>query len=236
MQTQTVFLDAGGVLIDSSVMAEPWQRAVAEHFAPKLGGTAEQWRAANIIAHVRWTARVNEAARKAGPRKGSRDAHLAARTAWLVDMCEQVGVAAPEDVDAAAEEGIRVCARRAVVPFGDAVAGVRSLREGGYRLFTSSGEPSWEIASYLEGMGIREPFEQTYGCDLLDRWKTGPHYYRAICEDAGIDPRRAVAVDDNAVVLDWAAKLRMRTFLVGGQGGGQRHERIASLLELAPLI
>jgi HAD superfamily hydrolase (TIGR01509 family) len=236
MQTTAVFLDGAGVLLDTPAMPELWQRAVAEYFPARLGGAPEAWAAANEHAVERWTARLAEAARKAGPRKGSRDAHLAARTALLVDLCERVGVPVPADADAFAEDAFHSCAERVRAPLGDAVAAVRKLREAGYRLFTASGQPSWEIAAYLRALEIAELFDRTYGCDLVDRWKTGPHYYRAICEDAGIDPRRAVAVDDTPVVLDWAKKVGLRTFLLGGVGGGQRHERIASLTEVEPLI
>ncbi len=236
MQSKAVFLDAAGVLLDTAVMPSQWHQAVGGYLAPRLGGTPEQWAAANAAALAPWTARVTEAARRAGPRKGSRDAHLAARAAWLVDMCEHVGVPVPADAETLAEEATRACAEQVRAPLGDAVEAVRALREAGYTLYTSTGQPSWEIASYLRALGIDGLFERTYGCDLVDRWKSGPHYYRAICEDAGLDPRRAVTVDDTAIVLDWAKKAGMRTFLLGGVGGGQRHERIASLTELAPLI
>jgi len=183
-----------------------------------------------------WEARVTEAARRTGPRKGSRDAHIAARTQWLVDMCEHVGIPVPDAAADAAEHVMREYAPLVRAPLGDAIEGARALRDAGYTLFTSSGQPSWEVGAYLRALGVHELFERAYGCDLVDRWKTGPHFYRAICEDAGIDPRRAVTVDDTAIVLDWAKKAGMRTFLLGGQGGGQRHERIASLVELEPLI
>lgn len=236
MQTKAVFLDAAGVLLDTEAMPSQWHQAVARHLIPQFGGTAEVWAAANEHALARWMARIQEAQRKAGPRKGSRDAHVGARTAWLVDMCEHAGVAVPEDAETAAEDTHRACASQVRAPLRDAVAAVQALREAGYTLHTASGQPSWEIGAYLQALGIRELFDRTYGCDLVDRWKSGPHYYRAISEDAEIDPRRAVCVDDTPIVLDWAKKAGMRTFLLGGQGGGQRHERIASLMELEPLI
>lgn len=236
MQSRAVLFDAMGVLLDLDEVGRQWIPLLGEVLPARLGGTAGDWARANAAAFARWNARIAEASRKAGPRKGSRDSHVNARTAWLVDMCEQVGVAAPGDAERVAAEIHRACATRVRAPLGDAVQAVRALHAGGYTLFTASSLPSWEIEAYLEALGIRDLFERAYGCDLVDRWKTGPHYYRAICEDTGIDPRRAVTVDDNAVVLDWAAKLRMRTFLLGGQGGGQRHERIASLLELTALI
>lgn len=236
MQTKAVFLDAIGVLLDERVMTSQWQQALAAHLVPRLGGTAELWAAANTYALERWIARIQEAQRKAGPRKGSRDAHLAARTQWFTDMCEQAGIKPPADVAATAEDTHRACASQVRAPLGDAIGAVHALRKAGYTLFTSTGQPSWEIGAYLHAMGIRDVFDRTYGCDLVDRWKSGPHYYRAIAEDADIDPRRAVCVDDTPIVLDWAKKAGMRTFLLGGQGGGQRHERIASLMELEPLI
>ena len=236
MQTKAVFLDAAGVLLDTTVMPAQWHAAIAAYFGPRLGGTPEQWTAANVHALDRWIKRLDEAKRKAGPRKGSRAAHIAARSGWLTDMCEYLGIPVPPDAETMAEEAHRACAQQVRAPLADAVAAVQALRDAGYTLFTASGQPSWEIGAYLYAMGIRELFDRTYGCDLVDRWKSGPHYYRAIAEDADIDARRAVCVDDTPIVLDWAKKAGMRTFLLGGQGGGQRHERIASLMELEPLI
>lgn len=231
-----MFLDVAGVLLDVDAVGAQWRDAVGTVLAPLLGGPPDRWASANEVAFRTYTSRLTEAARRAGPRKGSRDAHVAARTAWLAEMCAEVGVPAPADTAAVAERVYRDCASQVRAPLGDAVDAVRALRAGGYTLFTSSALPSWELGAYLHTLGIDGLFERTYGCDLVDRWKTGAHYYRAICEDASVDPRRAVTVDDTAVMLDWAKKVGMRTFLLGGQGGGQRHERISSLMELQPLI
>lgn len=235
MRTKAVFLDAAGVLLDTGVMAAQWQRAVGEHLAPRLGGTPERWAEANAAAFTRWMARVQEAAKKAGPRKGARQSQIDARTQWLTDMCAEAGVPVPPDAEAMAEDVHRACAGQVRAPLGDAVEGVRALREAGLTLFTSTGQPSWEVGAYLRALGIHELFDRTYGCDLVDRWKTGPHYYRAIAQDADVDPRKCVAVDDTPVVLDWAKQAGMRTFLFGA-GGGQRHERITSLMELVELL
>ncbi len=236
MQTRAVFLDAAGVLLDLTTRPQQWRQAVGIYFPPLLGGTAEQWAEANDQAVPRYDARLGVAAKKAGPRKGAKAAHEEARTGWLAGMCEQVGISLPTDAETVAADAFRACAVQVRAPLGEAVAAVQALRDKGYTLFTSSGQPSWEISAYLRALGIHELFDRTYGCDLVDRWKTGPHYYRAISQDADIDPRRAVCVDDTPIVLDWAKKIGMRTFLLGGQGGGQRHERIASLMELEPLI
>ena len=235
MRTKAVFLDAAGVLLDTGVMPAQWQRAVGLHLAPRLGGTPEAWAAANTVALAAWTARVAEAAKKAGPRKGARQAQLDARTRWFTDLCAAAGVPVPLDAEPMAEDVHRACAGQVHAPLGDAVAGVRALREAGLTLFTSTGQPSWEIGAYLRSLGVHELFDRTYGCDLVDRWKTGPHYYRAIAQDADVDPRACIAVDDTPVVLDWAKQAGMRTYLLGWEGGGQRHERIASLTELVAL-
>jgi len=109
---------------------------------------------------------------------------------------------------------------------------VRGLHAGGYTTASSLTWGRWRRTSVVNLQRVRARIRLR----PRGRWKSGPHYYRAISEDIGIDPRRAVCVDDTPVVLDWAKKVGMRTFLLGGQGGGQRHERIASLMELEPLI
>ena len=43
----TIFLDDGGVMNDNSRRPEQWQRLIGEYCVPRLGGTMEQWAAAN---------------------------------------------------------------------------------------------------------------------------------------------------------------------------------------------
>jgi FMN phosphatase YigB (HAD superfamily) len=101
------------------------------------------------------------------------------------------------------------------------------------RLFTSAGLVSQDAAAYLRGMGVRDLFEETYGTDIIDRWKTNAGFYRKVLEHSGLPPEDAVTVDDQERCLDWATRAGFaRTFLLAPAGTSSRHEVIASLSEL----
>ena len=127
-------------------------------------------------------------------------------------MCEQVGVEPPADPQGyAIATGLWVSERvRAAVP--GAIEHVRWLHERGLTLHTASGALSWELEPYLRGMGVRDRFARLYGPDLLDTYKNGPHFYRALLSDSGARRERSVVVDDGEHVRGWAASVGLRTY------------------------
>lgn len=209
---RVVFIDDGGVLNDNNARAPQWRRLLGEYFVPRLGGTPEAWGAANVGAFQRswerFMARIASAGESGGVDRWTREE----RARWLVDMCEQVGIAAPDDatslgVDASIWVGERV---QAAMP--GAVDAVRTFARRGLVLHTASGGLSWELDPYLRSMGIREHFDRLYGPDLVDRYKNGPHYHAAILADSGTDPAHAAVVDNWAEARAWAGSLGMRSF------------------------
>jgi HAD superfamily hydrolase (TIGR01509 family) len=146
-------------------------------------------------------------------------------------MCERVGVTAPRNAGDLVIEAHEWICERVKAPFDGAIDGVRALKAAGHRLFTSTGQPSWEIAGYLRALGVRELFEQrTYGSDLIDRWKTSRAFYSRILEDAGVDPNNAVTVDDTPRCTAFARQAGIRSFLVGSSDA---EESIATLAHLS---
>ena len=204
-----IFLDAAGVLLDSGAMPAQWQRLCGEFFAPRLGGDPAAWASANAWAAERMWARYRD------PKGTPNETHLRLRRLWLREMCERVGVIAPRNSSALVLEAHDWICERVAAPLPGAVDAVRALKSAGHRLFTSTGQPSWEVAGYLRAMGVRDLFEErTYGSDLVDRWKTSSAFYARILEDAGVAPANAVAVDDAARCTAYARRAGMRTFLV----------------------
>ena len=225
--TTAIFLDAAGVLLDTSVMAAQWQRLVGEFFAPRLGGDPARWGPANAYAAERLWARYRD------PGGTPRETHGRLRRLWLREMCEHVGVPVPRDAERLVWEAHDWICERVVASSPEVPETLRQLKAAGFRLFTATGQPSAEIAGYLRGMGVRDLFEATYGTDLVDRWKTNSGFYRKILDDSGVRPEDAVTVDDLPKALDWARRAGFRTFIVAPEGtadGG--HERIAALSEL----
>lgn len=225
--TTAVFLDAAGVLIDTSVMSAQWQRLVGDFFAPRLGGDPQAWGPANVYAAERLWARYRD------PGGTPRETHGRLRRLWLREMCEHVRVPVPRDAARLVWEAHEWICERVVAPFPGVPDALRGLKASGFRLFTSTGQPSTEIAGYLRAIGVRDLFEATYGTDLVDRWKTNSAFYRRILDDSGVRPEDAVTVDDLPKALDWARQVGYRTFLVAPEGASDGgHERIAALSEL----
>jgi HAD superfamily hydrolase (TIGR01509 family) len=225
-----LFLDAGGVLIDTSAgtMGPQWQRLVGEFLAPRLGGDPSAWAAANAYAAERMFARYR------GPGGTPRETTPRLRRLWLREMCERVGVGAPRDAGALAAETYRWASERVVAPLPGVADALRALRERGLRLFTASGHSAVEIDGYLRGIGVRELFDETYGNDVIDRWKTNSGYYRKLLEHSGVPAGAAATVDDQERFLEYAKRAGFaRTFLLARGGTASSHEVISSLVELA---
>lgn len=209
---RVVFIDDGGVLNDNQARAPQWRRLLGEYLAPRLGGTPEEWARANAGAFDRGWQRLIAQNDRAG-QSGGVDAWVRAdRGLWLADMCEQVGVPVPSEPSAyAIEAGTWVSERvRAEIP--GASRAVHTLADRGHVLHTASGGLSWELEPYLRGMGIRHRFDRLYGPDLVDRWKNGPHYYRALLAHSGTEADAAVVVDDGPEQRLWATSTGMAAY------------------------
>ena len=205
MRRWVLFLDDGGVMNDNARRGERWRHLVGAYFVPRLGGSAAAWAAANGA----WTDELFE------PRNWS--ARLAASATyehfdyhyqldWLTGMCRRVGIplpAAPESY-VLARAAVAYITRRVRAAFPGTIEAIRQVRHDGYTLYTASGEPSWELEGYLGGMGVRDCFTRLYGPDLIDVFKVGSAYYARIFADAGVEPARALVVDDNAQAVEWA--------------------------------
>ena len=76
-----------------------------------------------------------------------------------------------------------------------------------------------QIERALEQIGARDLFDRVYGSDLVNTWKFGPEYYRAVLADSGVDPQLAAVVDDSPSAVSWARECGMRGFLVERRDG-----------------
>lgn len=230
----TVFLDDGGVMNDNARRGEQWRWHVAEFFVPRLGGELAAWSEANrIIAHKLFDLDCwEERLRQAGGDYQVFDRGY--QIDWLGQMCDLVGVPRlPDDeaVPLAHEATICVC-RRVRAAFPGAVEAIRELHRRDYPLHTASGESSYDLTGYLEGMEVHDCFGRLYGPDLINTFKNCPAYYECLLADAGVSPDRALIVDDSPKAIAWAASVGARTVLVGQTACPEAHLIIGSLAEL----
>lgn len=214
---ETLFVDKGGVLIDNEQDLGPqWRRLIGEFLSRRLGGSATSWGEANVPAFEqqleRWRAEMN----KRGPAdiRGffAKDARQ-----WLLDMCDAAGFARPADAEAertAADTVSYVKAHLDLRAPNQALRALRALRLRGVALHMASGDSHDDLVAYLERIGARDLFDRVYGSDLVNTWKFGPEYYRAVLADSGVDADRAAVVDDSPSALAWARECGLRTFQV----------------------
>ena len=218
---EVLFVDKGGVLIDNNDLSPQWRRLIGEFLAPRLGGSPEAWGAANIPAFEQQLERWRSAMAGRGPAdiRGffAKDARL-----WFLEMCDAIGLQRPPDEEAeriAADTVSYVKAHLELRPPQGGLRALRALRERGLVLHVASADAHDELVAFLEQIGARDLFDRVYGSDLVNTWKFGPEYYRAVLADSGVDPQLAAVVDDSPSAVSWARECGMRGFLVERRDG-----------------
>lgn len=213
-----LFIDDGGVLNDNARRAPQWQRLVGEFFAPRLGGTSQIWAEANRLE----APRIIDAfwGEAASPYPTFAEHHAAYHLAWLGSMCERVGVPMLPRADALelAQAATDYVVTRVRADIPGATEAVTALHRAGFALHTASGGSSRDLHHCLTSMGVRDCFGTLFGADLVDFPKAGPDYYRRVFARVGVDPARALVIDDQARVGAWAREAGARVLLVGPDG------------------
>jgi HAD superfamily hydrolase (TIGR01509 family) len=205
------------VLIDNAEDLGPqWRRLIGEFLSQRLGGSAQTWGSANVPAFERQLERWHAEMAKRGPAdiRGffAKDARL-----WFLDMCDAAGFAPPPDEEAeriAADTVDYVKAHLDIQPPRKGLLALRALKRRGLVLHMASGDSHDDLALFLERIGARDLFDRVYGSDLVNTWKFGPEYYRAILSDSGVDADSAAVIDDSAKAVSWARECGLRAFLV----------------------
>ena len=217
---EVLFVDKGGVLLDNSALSVQWRRLIGEFLAPRLGGRHEDWGAANLPAFQRQWERFQQAAAAGGP-ADIRGFFAKDAREWFLDMCDGVGIERPPDgvADAFASDTVSYVKARLTIPVPRALDALRALRARGVVLHMASADAHDDLVEFLERIGGRDLFDRVYGSDLVNTWKFGPDYYRAVLADSGVDPAQAAVVDDSPQALGWARECGLRGFLVERRDG-----------------
>jgi len=124
----------------------------------------------------------------------------------VLGMFKEVGMIPPKNINI--EEVFNSACQYVIPKVRSAIPGVinsiKELYARKYILYVAAGVVSVEMKMYLEGMGITQYFEEIYGPDNLNASKVGPDYYKAIFNQPGLDPARAIIIDDQPRFLNKA--------------------------------
>jgi phosphoglycolate phosphatase-like HAD superfamily hydrolase len=239
----TILLDDGGVMNDNTIRGAEWQRLVGEFLAPRLGAAPEAWAEANDVVFRQMWGEFEDLLLPilAADSDTYVDFFGDQRARWLRDMCERVGVTAPDEAEchALGLETEQFVLPRVRSGYPGAADAIRRLQDTGYRLRTASGQTSAELEGYLTGLGVRDLFpERLYGPDLVGAMKGTTAYYERVVADAQLDPAETLVADDQPGVLARAAAIGLTTVLVGHPlaHGHKAHFVIARLADLPALL
>lgn len=213
-----VFLDNGGVLTDNRRRAPQYRRLVAEYFAPRYGGTPASWEEANMNTFLPAWERFLDRVANWQDGRDLAQAEWLYNADWLRFLFAAAGVNAPEDEDECARIG--KAAERwinpqivTLFPGVEEAVGALALR---YRVFTASDGFSGPLSETLAP--IASAFERLYGPDIVNVPKSsGRLYYDAVFAHAGVDPSRALVLDDNLTNIRAARETGARTVYVTPQ-------------------
>src|SRR5439155_1527892 len=103
-------------------------------------------------------------------------------------MCDAIGLQRPPDEEAeriAADTVSYVKAHLELRPPQGGLRALRALRARGLVLHVASADAHDELVAFLEQIGVRDLFDRVYGSDLVNTWKVGPEYYRAVLANCG---------------------------------------------------
>lgn len=71
------------------------------------------------------------------------------------------------------------------------------LQRGGYDIGLASSTSRPSVEGHLERAGIREYFQSLTTGDMVEHSKPCPDIYLMACESVGVDPARAIAIEDS---------------------------------------
>ncbi len=207
-----IFFDDGGVMNDNRLRGMQWQKMLGEYFSPKYGGEPHKWAEANVSMIEDFTLEHGELLESA--EEVEYDAFYDDFiNRWITGMFEYVGVDIPPKSQ---RRKIYFDVIDQITPdvkasFPGVINTVKALHKMGFRLYTASAQHSSELKGYLRGMRVKEYFTNFYGPDLINIHKTSEMFYERMFNDIGMNPRRAIIIDDNPKFLEYAKKLEANT-------------------------
>jgi len=200
-----LFVDFDNTMVDTERLRSLYTAELARILASDYGGDENRWAAAIPPALDACMARY-VATFEGRP--------LAGYCAWLPEEMARIaaevftgaGVAAPAGVplsevaQRAQFDALAAC-NAAIEGAEDAL---RTLFDRGVRTQVASAQDSEYLLAALIGSGLESYTESKFGPDLIDCAKEGPEFYQRMFDQVGVEPSRAIVLDDLPTCLRWA--------------------------------
>ncbi len=88
------------------------------------------------------------------------------------------------------------------------------LKEADYRIALASSTAQSGVCRHLDRAGLREYFEVVIGGDMIEHGKPEPDIYLKACENLGVNPKEAYAIEDSANGIRSAHAAGLKTIMV----------------------
>ncbi|MDZ4848424.1 MAG: HAD-IA family hydrolase, partial [Pirellulaceae bacterium] len=111
-------------------------------------------------------------------------------TAALMMVAETHGIELSRDNATAAI----VDPLRSLPPHSDVVAGLRALKQDGFRIVCLTNSSSKGVEAQFKNADLTRYFEKRYSVDSIRKYKPHPDTYRMVLNDLGIKPEDALMV------------------------------------------
>ena len=205
--TIVVFFDDGGVLNDNRIRGKQWKTLCGEYYSTRFGGDPEIWGEANhkLISSffgIFW---------RNGKEKFDdyQTFYTDFKKKMVLGMFKETGKIPPSNLNLVE---VYNSATQYVIPkVCSAIPGVidsiKELSSRDFILYTAAGAVIKEMKMYLEGMGIIRYFKELYGPDLINTWKFGKEFYEAIFKHSGVNPSKAIIIEDQPRFLECAQEV-----------------------------
>lgn len=203
-----IFFDDGGVMNDNRLRGIQWQKMIGEYFPSKFGGEPHKWIEANINIIDGFSEEHGSLIEESQEIEyNSYYDNFIKR--WISGMFDNAGVSSPpkSQYKEIYFEVIDWITPNVRASFPGVIDSIKKLSKHGFKIYTASAEHSSELKGYLRGMRVKEYFTNFYGPDLINTHKTNEVFYEKMFNDIGLNPRRAIIVDDNPKCLEYAQKL-----------------------------
>ena len=220
---ENIFLDFDGVINDMERMMRQSHLAIAERMVTEHGGDLKQWLGA--------LERASSTADQWAPGSPLRDSDVAQwlreyDRVWLEELFVAGGIQAPAQGQAELGWHIREEAYGKIdsiypdvpkaLPLLKAAGRKRGDASGidGRTLYIASGGRKARLEVMSRKAGLRDCFQELFGCDTVNVLKESPEYYRRIFDRLNLAPSRSLIVDDNPKCIRWAQEVGARTALL----------------------